>query len=115
MLAWVHQAIAAEREFFEALFSLKEDGRMVGSVRTWDGREEDDRIADLMDGAVGGFCGPLKVVSFFFFVFFDCIDLGLFISCRLGFSRLSGPRRAASFCTRLQIYFNSTVSLCGGH
>ncbi|KAF8829699.1 hypothetical protein HHX47_DHR2000129 [Lentinula edodes] len=26
MLAWVHQAIAAEREFLEALFSIKEDG-----------------------------------------------------------------------------------------
>ena len=62
MLAWVHQAIAAEREFLEALFLLKEDGRMVGSVRTWDGRrEEEERIAELMDGAAGGFCGPLKV------------------------------------------------------
>ncbi|KAJ3871512.1 hypothetical protein F5051DRAFT_446114 [Lentinula edodes] len=26
MLAWVHEAIAAEREFLEALFSIKEDG-----------------------------------------------------------------------------------------
>src|ERR1700722_7097266 len=29
MLAWVHQAIAAEREFLESLFGLEHDGRMV--------------------------------------------------------------------------------------
>ncbi|KAH7868387.1 oligomeric Golgi complex subunit 6, partial [Lentinula edodes] len=33
MLAWVHQAIAAERELLEALFSIKEDGRLIGSAR----------------------------------------------------------------------------------
>jgi conserved oligomeric Golgi complex subunit 6 len=66
MLAWVHQAIAAEREFLEALFGLREDGRMVGSVRTFgnvseEGGMEEEWIRELMDGAVGGICGPLKV------------------------------------------------------
>lgn len=65
MLAWVHQTIAAEREFLEALFGLKEDGRMVGSVRTFMGTaEEEEWIAELMDGAVVGICAPLKVGRF---------------------------------------------------
>lgn len=33
MLAWIHQAVAGEREFLEGLFGLENDGRMVGSVR----------------------------------------------------------------------------------
>ncbi|KAK0483339.1 oligomeric complex COG6 [Armillaria novae-zelandiae] len=62
MLAWVHQAIAAEREFFESLFGLKADGRMVGSVRQFDDKsEEEDWIRELMDQAVGKLCMPLKV------------------------------------------------------
>ncbi|KAK0502969.1 oligomeric complex COG6 [Armillaria luteobubalina] len=62
MLAWVHQAIAAEREFFESLFGLKADGRMVGSVRQFDDKsEEEDWIRELMDQAVGKLCVPLKV------------------------------------------------------
>ena len=35
MLAWVHQAIAAEHNFLEGLFGMKGDGRMVGSVRVF--------------------------------------------------------------------------------
>ncbi|SJL04371.1 related to Conserved oligomeric Golgi complex subunit 6 [Armillaria ostoyae] len=62
MLAWVHQAIAAEREFFESLFGLMADGRMVGSVRQFDDKsEEEDWIRELMDLAVGKLCVPLKV------------------------------------------------------
>ncbi|KAK0210475.1 oligomeric complex COG6, partial [Desarmillaria ectypa] len=62
MLAWVHQAIAAEREFLESLFGLKADGRMVGSVRQFDdGSEEEDWIRELMDQAVGKLCVPLKI------------------------------------------------------
>lgn len=65
MLAWVHQAIAAEREFLEGLFGVRaETGRrMVGEVRTHGGTEEEDWMAELMDGAVGGLCTPLKVCS----------------------------------------------------
>ncbi|KAG7452966.1 oligomeric complex COG6 [Guyanagaster necrorhizus] len=64
MLAWVHQAIAAEREFFESLFGLKADGRMVGSVRLFDDKsEEEDWIRELMDLAVGKLCVPLKESS----------------------------------------------------
>jgi conserved oligomeric Golgi complex subunit 6 len=66
MLAWVHQTIAAERELLEALFGLKDDGRMVGSVRAFVGLGlgvgvEEEWIAEMMDGAVAGICAPLKV------------------------------------------------------
>ncbi|KAJ7139696.1 oligomeric Golgi complex subunit 6 [Mycena epipterygia] len=62
MLAWVHQAIAAEREFLESLFDLQGDGRMVGSVRVFQEKsEEEDWIRELMDLAVGKLCVPLKV------------------------------------------------------
>ncbi|KDR69275.1 hypothetical protein GALMADRAFT_256106 [Galerina marginata CBS 339.88] len=62
MLAWVHQAIAAEREFLESLFGLKNDGRMVGSIRRFDAKgEEEEWIRELMDLAVGKLCVPLKM------------------------------------------------------
>ncbi|KAH7871193.1 oligomeric Golgi complex subunit 6 [Lentinula edodes] len=65
MLAWVHQAIAAEREFLEALFSIKEDGRLIGSAREFAEKgkmsEEEEWIRELMDAAVGKVCVPLKI------------------------------------------------------
>ena len=62
MLAWVHQAIAAEQEFLDSLFELRHDGRMVGSVRLFSSQtEEQDWIRELMDLAVEKLCGPLKV------------------------------------------------------
>jgi len=62
MLAWVHQSIAAERAILESIFGLKSDGRMVGSVRKFDSKdEEEDWIRGLMDLAVGKLCLPLKV------------------------------------------------------
>ena len=68
MLAWVHQSIAAEREFLESLFGLKGDGRMVGSIRNFDSKDqEEDWICELMDLAVGKLCLPLKVCSFLSF------------------------------------------------
>ena len=68
MLAWVHQSIAAEREFLESLFGFKSDGRMVGSIRKFDSKdEEEDWICELMDLAVGKLCLPLKVWHLFFF------------------------------------------------
>ncbi|KAI3612712.1 conserved oligomeric golgi complex subunit 6 [Moniliophthora roreri] len=62
MLAWVHQAIAAEREFLEGLFGIKSDGRMVGSVRAFHEKmnEEELRIRELMDEAVKRLCVPLQ-------------------------------------------------------
>jgi hypothetical protein len=33
ILAWVHQAMASEREFLESLFGMKESGRRVGAER----------------------------------------------------------------------------------
>lgn len=61
MLAWVHQAIAAEREFLEALFGVKGDGRMVGSVRNFEKSEEEEWMSELMNAAVGKLSNPLKV------------------------------------------------------
>jgi hypothetical protein len=89
MLAWVHQAIAAEREFLESLFAWRGgrgDGRMVGSVRVFAKRrrtedkdvtgmgvggdggggqveeeEEEEWMAELMDLAVTKLCVPLRV------------------------------------------------------
>lgn len=61
MLAWVHQAIAAEREFLEGLFGVRGDGRMVGSVRSFGESVEEEWMSELMDAAVGKLCTPLKV------------------------------------------------------
>lgn len=63
MLAWVHQAIAAEREFLEGLFGRRaeEGGRMVGAPRMRGGSEDEEWMAELMDRAVSGLCTPLKV------------------------------------------------------
>ena len=80
MLAWVHQSIAAEHEFLESLFGLKSDGRMVGSIRKFDSKdEEEDWICELMDLAVGKLCLPLKVCTaalFSFFCLFLVLDEG---------------------------------------
>ncbi|KAI8989800.1 oligomeric complex COG6 [Trametes punicea] len=61
MLAWVHQAIAAEHEFLESLFGARDARRMVGAARSFGGSAEEGWIAELMDGAVRGLCGPLRV------------------------------------------------------
>ncbi|KAG1863597.1 oligomeric complex COG6 [Suillus subalutaceus] len=68
MLAWVHQAIAAECEFLESLFGLgggqEDDGRtrrMVGAVRTFKGSEEEGWVKELLNSAVMKLCVPLKV------------------------------------------------------
>lgn len=61
MLAWVHQSIAAEREFLESLFGIKSDGRMVGSVRKFETNEDEEWIKELMDAAMSKLCVPLKV------------------------------------------------------
>ncbi|GBE81891.1 Conserved oligomeric Golgi complex subunit 6 [Sparassis crispa] len=61
MLAWVHQAIAAEHEFLESLFGVRADGRMVGSVRQFGDSVEEELISELMNAAVGKLCTPLKV------------------------------------------------------
>ncbi|KAF8548578.1 oligomeric complex COG6 [Imleria badia] len=61
MLAWVHQAIAAECEFLESLFGLNGQTRMVGAVRTFSGSEEEEWVKDLLNSSVGKLCVPLKV------------------------------------------------------
>jgi conserved oligomeric Golgi complex subunit 6 len=60
MLAWVHQVVAAEREFVESLFGANAR-RMVGAVRNFGETEEEDWMRELMDGSVAKLCGPLKV------------------------------------------------------
>ncbi|KAG6875996.1 hypothetical protein C0992_001494, partial [Termitomyces sp. T32_za158] len=60
MLAWVHQTVAAERELLENVFQVVNDRRMVGSVRVFDGKEE-DWIRELLDLCVEKLCVPLKV------------------------------------------------------
>ncbi|KAH0586671.1 Conserved oligomeric Golgi complex subunit 6 [Termitomyces sp. J132] len=62
IFAWVHQAVAAERELLETLFQAANHRRMVGSVRIFDGKsEEEDWIQELMDLCVEKLCMPLKV------------------------------------------------------
>ncbi|KAG8217988.1 oligomeric complex COG6 [Butyriboletus roseoflavus] len=61
MLAWVHQAIAAECEFLESLFGLNGQARMVGATRTFDGSEEAEWVKELLNSSVGKLCVPLKV------------------------------------------------------
>ena len=62
MLAWVHQAIAAEREFLEGLFGVRgASRRMVGAVREFKESEEEAAMGALTDAAVRGLCGPLRV------------------------------------------------------
>ena len=65
MLAWIHQAIAAECEFLESLFGLNGQTRMVGAVRTFNGSEEEEWVKDLLNSSVGKLCVPLKVSARF--------------------------------------------------
>lgn len=61
MLAWVHQAIAGEREFLEALFDIKGNRRMVGSIRAYENNEEEEWVHELMDRAFENLRSPLRV------------------------------------------------------
>jgi hypothetical protein len=69
MLAWVHQAVAAEHEFLESLFEAPEEQRMPGAVRSFaefganTSKEQKDTrgwIRELMDAALGALVPPLK-------------------------------------------------------
>lgn len=74
MLAWIHQAMAGEREFLESLFGVKEEGRIVGSVHGYSrhkrtatevrvvrGETDQDRVKRLLDRDFEGCGRPLKV------------------------------------------------------
>ncbi|KAI6030195.1 oligomeric complex COG6 [Pisolithus marmoratus] len=62
MLAWVHQAIAAECEFFESLFGISGRAkRMVGEVRVAGDSAEEEWVRDLLDTGVRKLCMPLKL------------------------------------------------------
>ena len=68
ILAWVHQSIAAEPEFHESLFGMKSGGRMIGSIRKFGSKDEEDWI-----------CEPLKVCmapSFVSFCSSICVRWG---------------------------------------
>jgi hypothetical protein len=59
MLAWVHQAIAAEREFVEALLAVDAGLRKPGAVRP-PAHAADEWLGEIMDAAIAGLCGPLR-------------------------------------------------------
>lgn len=68
MLAWIHQAMAGEREFLESLFGIKDEGRWVGSVHAYSLRargvvemSDEDRVKSLLDKDFEGCGRPLKV------------------------------------------------------
>ncbi|KAF8436357.1 oligomeric Golgi complex subunit 6 [Boletus edulis BED1] len=61
ILAWVHQAIAAECECLESLFGLSGQARMVGAVRTFNGSDEEEWVKELLNSSVVKLCVPLKV------------------------------------------------------
>ncbi|GAA5973964.1 hypothetical protein JCM11641_001246 [Rhodosporidiobolus odoratus] len=74
MLAWIHQAMAGEREFLESLFGVKEVGRIVGSVHGYSrhkrtatevrvvrGETDQDRVKRLLDRDFEGCGRPLKI------------------------------------------------------
>ncbi|GAA6015725.1 hypothetical protein JCM11491_002459 [Sporobolomyces phaffii] len=68
MLAWIHQAMAGEREFLESLFGIKDEGRWVGSVHAYSLRSrgvaeasDEDRVKSLLDKDFEGCGRPLKI------------------------------------------------------
>lgn len=62
MLGWVHQVVAGEHEFLNGLFDIKDDGRMVGSIRTIRQDNEDERwVRGLLDESVEKLSTPLRV------------------------------------------------------
>lgn len=76
MLAWIHQAMAGEREFLESLFGIKDEGRWMGSVHAYSLRSrgvietsDEDRVKTLLDKDFEGCGRPLKVspISCFWF------------------------------------------------
>lgn len=116
MLAWVHQAIAAECEFLESLFGLNGQTRMVGAVRTFNGSEEEEWVKELLNSSVSKLCVPLKVratltrATDFCFARSEAHSL----EYRFGFCRLYERRRAVLHHTRSPIFCNTTCSLCNG-
>ncbi len=114
MLAWVHQAIAAEREFLEGLFGARaeEGGRMVGAVRAYGGTEEEDWMSELMDTAVGGLCTPLMVSEIESMN--NLCNRIVDVLYRFEFNKPLGLKRVVSQHTRSQIYCSSTCSQCSG-
>lgn len=110
MLAWVHQAIAAEREFLEALFGVRGDGRMVGSVRQFAESVEEEWIGELMDAAVRKLCTPLKVRRPHKEYMLVTSDAEYVHRCAC--SKQCAPKRAASPHIRSHIYFNFICSQC---
>lgn len=106
MLAWIHQAMAGEREFLESLFGIKDEGRWVGSVHAYSLRSrgiavetsDEDRVKSLLDKDFEGCGRPLKVRRFNSFAGLRRSELTLV--CRHGryeCSRQSRVKRAASW------------------
>ena len=86
MLAWVHQAIAAEHEFLDGLLGTGDARRMVGAVRVFgEGKmsEEEEWAVEMLDAAVSGLCTPLKVYVMSTSSVFSKLTLPRLESCRL--------------------------------
>ena len=102
MLAWVHQAIAAECEFLGSLFGLgghEDEGqgrRMVGAVRTYGASEEEGWVKELLNSAITKLCVPLKVC-----LSFPRNEICFIRVPRCACSRPCARRKAASSRTKL--------------
>lgn len=104
MLAWVHQALAGERELSEALLrEPNEMRRMVGATRKFGDSLEEGLMRELVDGAVGRLCPPLKVCQLMMIYELE-IDVWV---CRSGCNRQCDHRRAVSWRIRSRIYYSS--------
>lgn len=111
MLAWVHQAIAAECEFLESLFGLSGRERMVGSVRSFGGSEEEEWVRELLNSTVGKLCVPLKVSLLVAHRWDGAECLCLY---RSACYRLFVLRRIVLPLTRWPIYSSITCLRCSG-
>lgn len=60
MLAWMHQAIAGEREFLDALLGAGAERRMVGAIRTFSKTEQDECVREMMDKSFEKVRTPLR-------------------------------------------------------
>lgn len=72
MLAWIHQALAGEREFLESLFGVRDGSRWIGAVRhhrrmaslardPGEQAGEESMLRKLLDKDLEGCARPLKV------------------------------------------------------
>ncbi|KAH0833822.1 hypothetical protein J3R83DRAFT_10985 [Lanmaoa asiatica] len=86
----VLQALAAECEFFENLFDLNGQVRMVGAIRTFDGSTEEEWIIELLNSSVVDLVASRSAER---------------LKCRFEFCRLYERKRAAFYRTMFVQYY----------